>query len=49
MLAPIEIIQMGYSDEAAINSVTEYDKSKEKEGFIAGKHIEKKSKWWFQN
>jgi hypothetical protein len=26
----------------------EYDKAKEKAGFVAGKHIHKKSKWWFQ-
>lgn len=39
---------MGFSNEAKVNSVAEYDKSKEKEGFIAGKHIEEKTKWWFQ-
>ena len=26
----------------------EYDKAKEKAGFVAGKHIHKKSSWWFQ-
>jgi hypothetical protein len=39
---------MGYSKEATVDSATEYDKSKEKEGYIAGKHIERKTKWWFQ-
>ena len=39
---------MGYSNECQVGNASEYDKSKEKEGFIAGKHIEKPMKWWFQ-
>jgi len=39
---------MGYSPECQVENASEYDKSKEKEGFIAGKHIEKPMKWWFQ-
>lgn len=39
---------MGYSEEAKVHKAKEYDKSKEKEGYIAGKHIDKPMKWWFQ-
>lgn len=31
-----------------MEGAVEYDKSKEKEGYIAGKHIDGRSKWWFQ-
>jgi len=39
---------MGFADDAQVKNVVEYDKSKEKEGFIAGKHIDKPKKWWWQ-
>ena len=39
---------MGFSNECKVNSAEEYDKAKEKEGYIAGKHIAEKTKWWFQ-
>ena len=38
---------MGFSNESKVNSATEYDKSKEKEGYVAGKHIGR-TKWFFQ-
>ena len=41
-------MKMGFSNEAKVNSAEEYDKAKEKEGYIAGKHIAEKTKWWFQ-
>lgn len=31
-----------------MGSAVEYDKTKEKEGFVAGKHIDGRMKWWFQ-
>ena len=40
--------QLGYSDEAKVEKAVEYDKAKEKEGYIAGKHIDGRMKWWFQ-
>ena len=43
------IYQLGYSEDKAVVGAQVYDKSKEKAGFIAGKHIQKKSKWWFQH
>jgi cytochrome c oxidase assembly protein subunit 19 len=45
---PLE--QLGYSDEHIVEGAKEYDYSKEKAGFIAGKHIAPKdsNKWWWQ-
>ena len=31
-----------------MNNAKEYDKSKEKEGYVAGKHIDKRTLWWFE-
>lgn len=39
---------MGYADNKVVVGAQEYDKAKEKAGFVAGKHIDKKSRWWFQ-
>ena len=39
---------MGYAKEKDVVGAQEYDKAKEKAGFVAGKHINKQSKWWFQ-
>jgi len=39
---------MGYSEQAQVRGAKEYDLKKEKEGFVAGKHISKESKWWWQ-
>jgi hypothetical protein len=40
---------LGYSEDKNVVGAHEYDKSKEKAGFVAGKHIQKKGKWWFQS
>ena len=40
--------QLGYSEEAKVDKAVDYDKAKEKEGYIAGKHIDGRMKWWFQ-
>lgn len=40
--------QLGFSEDARVEGAREYDNSKEKAGFIAGKHISKESKWWWQ-
>lgn len=40
---------LGYAKDKEVVGAKEYDKSKEKAGYIAGKHIQKKSKWWFQS
>jgi len=39
---------MGYAKEKDVVGAHEYDKAKEKGGFVAGKHINKQSRWWFQ-
>jgi hypothetical protein len=40
---------LGYSEDKQVIGAHEYDKAKEKAGFVAGKHIQKKRKWWFQS
>jgi len=37
---------MGFSKETEITETKEYDKSKEREGYIAGKHITGKLTGW---
>jgi hypothetical protein len=39
---------MGFSADAQVAESYEYDKSRERDGWVAGKHIDKKMKWWFQ-
>ena len=41
--------QMGYAEDKDVVGAQEYDKAKEKAGFVAGKHIHKQSRWWFQS
>eukprot|EP00934_Nitzschia_sp_Nitz4_P005513 Nitzschia sp. Nitz4//scaffold53_size117307//105884//106804//NITZ4_003782-RA/size117307-augustus-gene-0.94-mRNA-1//1//CDS//3329554241//5503//frame0 len=38
---------LGFGKETEVVGAHEYDRSKEKAGFIAGKHIKKQGKWWF--
>lgn len=47
-MASEDLDKLGFSEEAKVESAVEYDKSKEKEGFVAGKHIDGRIKWWFQ-
>ncbi|KAL7529434.1 hypothetical protein ACHAXR_002964 [Thalassiosira sp. AJA248-18] len=49
LMASENLDQLGFSEDAKVESAVEYDKSKEKEGFIAGKHIDGRMKWWFQS
>jgi hypothetical protein len=39
---------LGLGKDKQVEGAQEYDKAKEKAGFIAGKHIQQRSKWWFQ-
>ena len=39
---------MGYAKEKDVVGAQEYDKAKEKAGFVVGMHINKQSRWWFQ-
>jgi hypothetical protein len=48
LMAKEDLDQLGFSPESKVETVVEYDKAKEKEGFIAGKHIQQPIKWWFQ-
>ena len=50
LMAKENLDDLGYSEEAKVSNAKEYDKSKEKQGFVAGKHIEKSTvQWWWQN
>lgn len=40
--------QMGFSEDQKVKDPKEYDRAKEKAGFVAGKHITKEAKWWWQ-
>jgi hypothetical protein len=46
LMAKEDLNQLGYS--VAVDNAVEYDKAKEKQGFVAGKHIDQPIKWWFQ-
>lgn len=46
--SPMFFLQLGFSKEATVENAVEYDKSKEKGGYVAGKHIDGRIKWWFQ-
>ena len=48
-MASENLDQLGFSEEAKVEKSVEYDKAKEKEGYIAGKHIHGRMKWWFQS
>ena len=41
--------RMGFSEETKVKGAKEYDRAKEKAGFVAGKHIHKEHKWWWQS
>lgn len=45
-MAKEDLDKMGFSSEARVQSAEEYDKSKEAKGYIAGKHIDKKTKFF---
>jgi cytochrome c oxidase assembly protein subunit 19 len=48
LMAKEDLNDMGFGDDTIVKNASEYDKSKEKSGYIAGKHIDKPMKWWFQ-
>ena len=41
------VLQLGFAKDKVVVGAEEYDKSKEKGGYVAGKHISKKADWWF--
>ena len=40
---------LGFSKDAQVKLPVEYDKSKEKDGYVAGKHLNKPLRWWWQS
>ncbi|KAL7444280.1 hypothetical protein ACHAXM_009392 [Skeletonema potamos] len=48
LMASEDLDRLGFSKEATVENAVEYDKSKEKGGYVAGKHIDGRIKWWFQ-
>ena len=49
MFVLFDKLQLGFAEDKKVQGAHEYDKAKEKAGFVAGKHIAKKERWWFQN
>ena len=47
-MAKENLEEMGYGKDQEVRGAKEYDKSKEKNGYVAGKHIDKASEWWWQ-
>jgi hypothetical protein len=39
--------KLGFGEDKQVKGAMEYDKAKEKAGYIAGKHIQRKEDWWF--
>mmetsp|Transcript_12620 Transcript_12620/g.27632 ORF Transcript_12620/g.27632 Transcript_12620/m.27632 type:complete len:115 (-) Transcript_12620:337-681(-) len=48
LMADEDLDKLGFSEDAKVEKAEEYDKSKEREGYVAGKHIDGRLKWWFQ-
>jgi cytochrome c oxidase assembly protein subunit 19 len=49
LMAKENLDDLGFSNERRVMGAKEYDMKKEKQGFVAGKHISTdNSKWWFQ-
>jgi len=48
LMAKEDLNGMGFSPDSQVEGARENQRLKEKQGFIAGKHINKESKWWFQ-
>lgn len=48
LMASEDLDKLGFSEEAKVADAVEYDKRKEKAGYVAGKHIDGRMKWWFQ-
>jgi hypothetical protein len=48
LMAREDLDGLGYSADKAVEGAREYDSSKERAGFVAGAHISKESKWWWQ-
>ena len=40
--------EMGFGKDQKVLGAEEHDKSKEKAGFVAGKHIDKPNSWWWE-
>lgn len=49
LMANENLDQLGFSKDAQVKHPVEYDKSKEKDGYVAGKHLDKPLKWWWQS
>eukprot|EP00545_Synedropsis_sp_CCMP1620_P001851 CAMPEP_0119005584 /NCGR_PEP_ID=MMETSP1176-20130426/1811_1 /TAXON_ID=265551 /ORGANISM="Synedropsis recta cf, Strain CCMP1620" /LENGTH=119 /DNA_ID=CAMNT_0006957415 /DNA_START=76 /DNA_END=432 /DNA_ORIENTATION=- len=48
LMAEENLNDMGFSEEQKVIGAKEYDKSKEKAGYIAGKHIDKPNQWFWE-
>mmetsp|Transcript_32609 Transcript_32609/g.49141 ORF Transcript_32609/g.49141 Transcript_32609/m.49141 type:complete len:122 (-) Transcript_32609:1489-1854(-) len=48
LMAKENLDEMGFGRDQKVVGAEEYDKSKEKAGFVAGKHIDKPNSWWWE-
>ena len=49
LMAEENLDDLGFSEQQkVVGEPKEYDKAKEREGYVAGKHINKPSSWWWQ-
>ena len=47
LMSKEDLDDLGFAADQQVQGAREYDKSKEKAGFVAGKHVEKNSSKWF--
>eukprot|EP00543_Licmophora_paradoxa_P010961 CAMPEP_0202476584 /NCGR_PEP_ID=MMETSP1360-20130828/93499_1 /ASSEMBLY_ACC=CAM_ASM_000848 /TAXON_ID=515479 /ORGANISM="Licmophora paradoxa, Strain CCMP2313" /LENGTH=110 /DNA_ID=CAMNT_0049103797 /DNA_START=86 /DNA_END=415 /DNA_ORIENTATION=+ len=45
LMAKENLNEMGYGDSQQVLGAKEYDKAKERNGYVAGKHIDRKGEW----
>mmetsp|Transcript_13149 Transcript_13149/g.16608 ORF Transcript_13149/g.16608 Transcript_13149/m.16608 type:complete len:112 (-) Transcript_13149:335-670(-) len=49
LMAKEDLNTMGFSPSGEVRSVTVMEDDKEGEGFVAGKHIQRRRKWFWQD
>jgi hypothetical protein len=48
LMAQEDLDKLGYGKDQEVIGAEEYDKSKERAGYIAGKHIAQSNSWWWK-
>lgn len=47
-MAQEDLNQMGFSEDSVVQNPKSYEGLKEQEGFTAGKHIQKRRRWFWE-